>query len=335
MARWMAIGGALGVGAFGVLGAVGCSRTDPLDYELLGPPDASSDTGAPDTGRDVERPRDVLVRDVPEVGPPDVEQDVPEAGCRRDAECDDGIACTRDRCDRLTGACIHAPVDSRCPEGDACFVMTGCQPGSFADSRTTLYQVTLPSAADDAIEDTGLSYDDIALSLDGTLYGVTQGGLYTIATTTGVSALVASVDRALNALDFGPDGTLYAAASATTEIYTVDPTTGVLTVIANFPEPYSSSGDVAVMDTTLFATATTGVTGSPDLLVAVDLTTTPVAVSIVGTTGQACIWGLAARERVLYGFTCLGDVLAIDTSTGAAEIITANVGQTFIGAASR
>jgi hypothetical protein len=331
----MAMGGAVGVGALAVLVAVGCSRTDPLDYELLGPPDASTDTRAAETGGDAELSGDIFTPDVPEVGPPDVDDDVPEAGCTRAADCDDGITCTRDRCDRLTGACIHIPVDSRCSEGDACFLTKGCQPGSFADSRTTLYEVTLPPATDDALEDTGLSYDDIALSLDGTLYGVTQGGLYTIATTTGVSALVASVDRALNALDFGPDGTLYAAASATTEIYTVDSTTGALTVIANFPEPYSSSGDVAVIGTTLFATATTGVTGTADLLVAIDLTTTPFTVSIVGTTGQTCIWGLAAREEGLYGFTCMGDILTIDTSTGTSEILTTNAGQTFIGAASR
>jgi hypothetical protein len=39
-------------------------------------------------------------------------------GCAADAECDDGRSCTDDRCD--AGACVHLPVDARCPSIGAC-----------------------------------------------------------------------------------------------------------------------------------------------------------------------------------------------------------------------
>ncbi len=45
-------------------------------------------------------------------------------GCKSpsDPKCDDGRACTDDRCDTLTGRCFHVLVDSRCPAVGACGV---------------------------------------------------------------------------------------------------------------------------------------------------------------------------------------------------------------------
>ncbi|MDI7267539.1 MAG: putative metal-binding motif-containing protein [Myxococcota bacterium] len=50
--------------------------------------------------------------------------------------CDDGIACTDDSCDPLTGMCIATPVDSRCDDGlvcngaETCDAGSGCLPGT-------------------------------------------------------------------------------------------------------------------------------------------------------------------------------------------------------------
>ncbi len=45
-------------------------------------------------------------------------------GCTSDADprCDDGRACTDDRCEVATGRCLHLPVDARCPAVGACGV---------------------------------------------------------------------------------------------------------------------------------------------------------------------------------------------------------------------
>lgn len=43
--------------------------------------------------------------------------------CFRDADCDDGLACTRERCDVATQRCAHTPDDSACePSGSECQV---------------------------------------------------------------------------------------------------------------------------------------------------------------------------------------------------------------------
>ncbi len=45
--------------------------------------------------------------------------------CYSDAECDDGIGCTRDMCVLNSHACVNAPMNSRCP-GDLVCTPTGC-----------------------------------------------------------------------------------------------------------------------------------------------------------------------------------------------------------------
>jgi hypothetical protein len=327
---------ALGLASFAALLVAGCSRTDPLDYPSLGPPDAGTREARADVALRDTGPRDVFMRDLgpPDRGPPDVTPDVPK-GCSSDSQCDDGLACTVDHCDVDTGVCAHVPDDSLCPAGFACFPIKGCYPGGFAQDNTNLFGISLPAGTVTTVGLTGKQFTDIALSPEGVLYGVTDGALFTIDTTTGVSTEVALVDRALDGLDFGSDGTLYGAAGATTDVSMVNPVTGALTVFANLPVTYACSGDVAVLGTTLFVTANDGSIGVPDILVAIDLNTTPAAVSNVGSTGHSCIYGLAAYEGVLYGFTCLGDVLAIDTATASSTVVAKNPGHTFFGATAR
>ncbi|NMC69789.1 MAG: hypothetical protein GYA57_06930 [Myxococcales bacterium] len=54
-------------------------------------------------------------------------------------DCDDGVECTRDRCDPATGTCSHTPLDSRCNDGDVCNgaeicdPVWGCEPGTAVD----------------------------------------------------------------------------------------------------------------------------------------------------------------------------------------------------------
>lgn len=53
------------------------------------------------------------------------------AACATGAECDDGVACTADRCER--GACAHVAIDARCGERQRCDAVMGCvDPGCAA-----------------------------------------------------------------------------------------------------------------------------------------------------------------------------------------------------------
>ncbi len=57
----------------------------------------------------------------------------PDGGCLADPDCDDGIACTTDRCEG--GACLHVPDHAVCDDGapctgtETCDALLGCVPG--------------------------------------------------------------------------------------------------------------------------------------------------------------------------------------------------------------
>jgi hypothetical protein len=255
----------------------------------------------------------------------------PQMGCvNTPRNCDDGIACTRDSCDEGMMSCDHVPDDSLCPVGFACDAMLGCVARGFAETADVLFAVRLPQGTTSAIGPTGAEIDDIALHPNGTLYGVSPTGFYTLDPATGNATFVAGESTSLNALDAAPDGTLYAAGG--NALGTLDPTTGAFTMVLSYPAPYTSSGDLAIIEGTLLATVTDGGGGNDELL-AIDLASG--AVSMVGTTGYPCVWGLAAYGTTLFGFTCDGLVLGMDPMSGASTILSMAPGEMFFGASER
>jgi hypothetical protein len=106
---------------------------------------------------------------------------------------------------------------------------------------------------------TGTTLTDIGYSPSGVLYGINFTNLYKItlsaglATATNVGSLGLS---GANALVFGSNGTLYAAANNTTDLYTVNTNTGAATNIGNVGA--ESAGDLAFVGSTLYESSTTG-----------------------------------------------------------------------------
>jgi hypothetical protein len=78
--------------------------------------DAGVDVGLPDA-RDAGPP-DVPPSDVPPDSPPW------DAGCMDDMQCDDGVACTMDRC--VLFGCQNVPDDALCATGTTCDPVDGC-----------------------------------------------------------------------------------------------------------------------------------------------------------------------------------------------------------------
>lgn len=72
----------------------------------------------------------------PEGGETDIEEEIilPH-GCKDDSQCDDGLDCTQDKCNRSSGLCEHIPDDSKCSDGlicngkEKCDEVRGCIPG--------------------------------------------------------------------------------------------------------------------------------------------------------------------------------------------------------------
>ena len=99
--------------------------------------------------------------------------------------------------------------------------------------------------------------------------------------------------------------------------------------VASYPQGTESSGDLAWVGSRLVASA---LTNGNDELVEFDVANK--SSKVVGSTGFTCIWGLAAFGTTLYGLTCQGLVLSIDTTSGQATQLNASTA-TFWGASAR
>jgi hypothetical protein len=252
----------------------------------------------------------------------------PSRGCFTvPRSCDDPIGCTVDRCVESERACRHEPDDALCPISHGCDAVLGCQARAIAHTRSSLYEVRLPSGIVHEIGPTTGTLTDVALHPDGTLYGVRFDGLCIVDLTTGGCGSVTRLAGEPVGLDAAPDGRLYGAAGP--NVYLIDRVTGATTNVARFPGTTQASGDLAFLEGRLLGTAT----GTPDdVLVEFNLATA--TGRVLGRTGFRCIWGLAAYASRLYGLTCEGRVLLIDSTTGRGTELS-RVAAEFWGATAR
>ncbi len=245
------------------------------------------------------------------------------------ALCDDRIACTVDRCDEVSQQCAATPSDDLCPISHRCDIPRGCVARALAVTSTNLFEVELPSGALRAIGRVR-AFTDVALHPNRTLYGVNGvGDFYRIDPSTALSTLLGSSGVALTALDAAPDGVLFGAGPR--GLYRIDPVSFVASFVAAFPSGYEASGDLAILEGVLLATARTGPDARDEL---VRFEPRDGTSRIIGPTGFTCVFALAAFGRSLYGMTCLGDVLSIDPATGAARRISTS-STNFYGATAR
>lgn len=260
-----------------------------------------------------------------------VEHCHPSLGCvATPVGCDDGIACTVDACDEAKKGCDHAPDDGLCPISHKCGPGEGCYALAYAHSPDTLYEVRLPSGKVTPIGPTQVQLTDLALGSNATLYGLDFGTLYDVNTTTGAATFLTAVDATGTvAFDVSPQGEFFAGGG--TGVYKIEIAPVQTTQVASYPGNLVASGDLAFLGARLLATAH-GPGGGNDSLVEIDLAAG--TAKTLGNTGFDCIWGLAAFGPKLYGLTCHGQVLNIDTQTGAAQQLSTG-GPAFWGASAR
>jgi hypothetical protein len=315
------------VGTVPAVLALACGARSGLLVVELG--DASLDAPELEGAPTSDATQDVMSRDSTA---PDVAPDKRPPDCTSDAACDDGVACTMDSCDLASGTCSHEPSDGLCPPGFTCQPPTGCVATAFAADATDLYGVDVSSWTVAKIGPTsGHSLIDIALDSSGRLYGVSDMFLYSLDPLTGAATAVGPIAGFPAALGFGPDGTLYVAAQhnsvGANGVFIVDPKTGDETIVTDFPFGYGASGDLAVEGRTLYATVAGG---TEDVLATIDLDT--LEGNVEGPIGFGCVFGLVLQAGGLFGFTCKGQVIQIDPSSGAATVVSMP-GESFTGAA--
>lgn len=162
--------------------------------------------------------------DLPDTSIEDAEPDVPvtEVGCSTDAECDDGIACTRDVCDAAVGLCRNIPLDARCDDGlfctgvERCDIALGCQrtPRNCSDpiactvdtcSEATKSCVFTPNDGLCPVSHTC----DTKLGCQARAIAHTQTDLYEIRLPSGVVTKIGPTSGTLTDVALHPMGTLY------------------------------------------------------------------------------------------------------------------------------
>lgn len=242
------------------------------------------------------------------------------SGCVSDpVRCDDGIECTVDACEEPLG-CAHQPDDRLCPVSTRCDAEVGCVARAFVHDEGGLWSVDLPSGRSERVANFPV-FTDIALGPDGTLYAVDFAGIYTYDRFRGFAELIIPTARELVALDIGPDGALYGAA-LDDEVVRYEIESGRQEVIGRFPPGWVSSGDIAFVGSRLLAT----ISNNPASMTATNALCEIMPDGrgeIIGMLGQTCLWGLAAFGSDLYGFSCGGELYAIDSERGTIRLLTA------------
>ncbi len=185
----------------------------------------------------------------------------------------------------------------------------------ISDSQANLATVDVATGIGTVIGNSGVALTDIAFDSSGTLFGVSFNTLYRVNTSNASLTTVGSLGiGGANALVFGSNGTLYAAANNTTGLYSVNTLTGAATLLGD--TGFVSSGDLAFVGNSLFLAAETG---ASDSLVSVGLG--PVSGGLVGSFGVNDVFGMARAENgVLYGVTG-NSIRSINTATGASTFV--------------
>lgn len=161
--------------------------------------------------------------------------------------------------------------------------------------------------------------NDLAVTPDGGLYGISSNNLYRVSPADATVTWVAKVPGTVNvALTFDINGTLLAA-DKSGALRRIDPATGKVTPIGSYGPGFGSSGDlVGLKDGTLYDVNDVGAK-SNNVLIRVDPTTGQA--TEVGPIGYRMVWGLSFWGGTLYGFTRAGKFLSIDPKTGKGSLI--------------
>lgn len=176
------------------------------------------------------------------------------------------------------------------------------------DSTGKLGTVDVASGNVTVIGNMGALMTDIAFDPAGNLYGITGSQLFKIDRHTAVPTFVGDLGAvSVNSLVFDGSGILYGASSS---LYAINTSTGAATLVGNGGTTYSSSGDLAFVNGSLYLTSCCG-----DSLM--KLSTSNGAASLIGSIGYSDVYGLATDNNIdLYGVAGTS-VISINTGNGA------------------
>jgi hypothetical protein len=157
---------------------------------------------------------------------------------------------------------------------------------------------------------------DIAIDMDGGLFGGTFDSLWRIDPETAALTKVCDIDVAMYALAFTSEGVLVAGAGR--DIQTIDvKTCAVRTLVSN--SEYETSGDLVGLPDGFLYWSVRGGRNQPDELVRIDPVTT--RTTWIGKIGYGKLFGMAYHDDQLYGFSSEGQTIRIHPGTAAGRPI--------------
>ncbi|MEZ4254838.1 MAG: hypothetical protein R3A78_03850 [Polyangiales bacterium] len=220
----------------------------------------------------------------------------------------------------------------------------------YAHSRDTLYSFS-PSTL--AVVEVGAftlpggeqteKILDLAINHDGEMYVTGATTLYRVDPATAATTIVGTLDLSnsqkveVTGLAFIPEGVFRTSetligADNLGRVFEIDTHDARITALGNYPDDWLSSGDiVSVEDLGTYATVKRE--GSEaDTLVRIIFDSQGIAgMNVIGSikdgsTGYARIYGLGYWGAALYGFTADGTLIAIDTDTAKATVVSVTTG---------
>ena len=169
---------------------------------------------------------------------------------------------------------------------------------------------------------------DIAINMDGVMYGGTYDALYMIDPTTGWVEKVCNTTVDMMALAFTYEGHLVAGGAET--IVTIDLNTCQTSLLIDSSGYFETSGDLVGLPDGFLYWTVRGEDNEGDELVRIDPTTGMWA--WVGKIGVERLYGLGYHEETLYGFNSDGEIAAISPSSWQADILVADSSVSWWGA---
>lgn len=223
----------------GACGAKSGLSLEPRDASMpdARPRDASRDAALVDAGGGDLGPRDAGMLDEGTV--------VLDAGCRRDEECADLVACTRTRCS-ARGLCEVTPDATTCDDGRFC---TGVERCDLAADCAASSPPSCADAIDCSVDACDAAADGCTHTPDDTRCPLSHrcdlvrgcvarvlaidvsGGLFDVEVPSAEIRSLGTTDRALADIALAPDGTFYGASFG--ELVSVDSVTGATSPVTS------------------------------------------------------------------------------------------------------
>ncbi len=187
------------------------------------------------------------------------------------------------------------------------------------EGNSELYIINSSTGSTEIIGTIGFRVTDVAF-YDSELYGITSSSFLKINESTGIGTEIGDLNfDDMFALAVSDSGEVFAASGSTGNLINIDVNTGNGTLIGNYGNGLTSSGDLA-FDSSGNLYASVLIPGSSTDWLAQVNTLTGEA-DLIGDIGFSEVWGLSFIDNSLYGVTSSGKLILINKITGESSEI--------------